>query len=299
MSNQLELRHLRYFLMVAEELHFRKAAEKLYISQPGLSRQIRQLEELLGTSLLDRNKKKVSLTRAGEYLKEEVEFLLNHIEVTSRQLRLIGEGHSGEVRIGFLGSAMQQVIPDLLVKLQQQYPDIRTSLEELSNNAQLNAIIKDRLDIGFVRLARVPEGLDIRPVFEDSFSLVLPEDHWCSEEAFRNIGQFSDENFILFAQDYSPLYYDTVMSICEQEGFSPTVSHKSVHAQTIFKLVENGLGISIVPTSLQHGFNMGVKFIELKDIAQKAVLYVIWKKDNRNQALEQCLNLLWAGDLRE
>ncbi|WP_373074778.1 LysR substrate-binding domain-containing protein [Zeaxanthinibacter enoshimensis] len=299
MSNQLELRHLRYFLMVAEELHFRKAAEKLYISQPGLSRQIRQLEELLGTSLLDRNKKKVSLTRAGEYLKEEVEFLLNHIEVTSRQLRLIGEGHSGEVRIGFLGSAMQQVIPDLLVKLQQQYPDIRTSLEELSNNAQLNAIIKDRLDIGFVRLARVPEGLDIRPVFEDSFSLVLPEDHWCSAEAFRNIGQFSDENFILFAQDYSPLYYDTVMSICEQEGFSPTVSHKSVHAQTIFKLVENGLGISIVPTSLQHGFNMGVKFIELKDIAQKAVLYVIWKKDNRNQALEQCLNLLWAGDLRE
>ncbi len=299
MSNQLELRHLRYFLMVAEELHFRKAAEKLYISQPGLSRQIRQLEELLGTSLLDRNKKKVSLTRAGEYLKEEVEFLLNHIEVTSRQLRLIGEGHSGEVRIGFLGSAMQQVIPDLLVKLQQQYPDIRTSLEELSNNAQLNAILKDRLDIGFVRLARVPEGLDIRPVFEDSFSLVLPEDHWCSAEAFRNIGQFSEENFILFAQDYSPLYYDTVMSICEQEGFSPTVSHKSVHAQTIFKLVENGLGISIVPTSLQHGFNMGVKFIELKDIAQKAVLYVIWKKDNRNQALKQCLNLLWAGDLRE
>ncbi|TDQ32375.1 LysR family transcriptional regulator [Zeaxanthinibacter enoshimensis] len=299
MSNQLELRHLRYFLMVAEELHFRKAAEKLYISQPGLSRQIRQLEELLGTSLLDRNKKKVSLTRAGEYLKEEVEFLLNHIEVTSRQLRLIGEGHSGEVRIGFLGSAMQQVIPDLLVNLQQQYPDIRTSLEELSNNAQLNAIIKDRLDIGFVRLARVPEGLDIRPVFEDSFSLVLPEDHWCSAEAFKNIGQFSDENFILFAQDYSPLYYDTVMSICEQEGFSPTVSHKSVHAQTIFKLVENGLGISIVPTSLQHGFNMGVKFIELKDIAQKAVLYVIWKKDNRNQALEQCLNLLWAGDSRE
>ncbi|MDC6350256.1 LysR family transcriptional regulator [Zeaxanthinibacter sp. PT1] len=296
-SNHIELRHLRYFLMVAEELHFRKAAEKLFISQPGLSRQIGQLEDLVGTPLFDRNKKKVSLTRAGEYLKEEVEFLLNHIEVTTRQLKLIGEGQLGEVRIGFLGSAMQQVIPDLLVELQQQYPNIRTSLEELSNNAQLSAILKDRLDIGFVRLARVPEGLKLKPVFEDTFSLVLPEDHWCAVETFRDIGQFAEENFILFAQDYSPLYYDTVMSICEQQGFSPRVSHKSVHAQTIFKLVENGLGISIVPTSLQHGFNMGVKFIELKSIPQRAVLSVIWKEDNRNQALDQCLKLLWPENV--
>ncbi len=106
------------------------------------------------------------------------------------------------------------------------------------------------------------------------------------------MGQLKDEDFILFSQEYSPLYYDTVMSICEDSGFSPKISHKSVHAQTIFKLVENSLGIAIVPTSLQYGFQMEVKFIELKKIPQKALLSVIWKTDNRNPALQNCMDLL-------
>jgi DNA-binding transcriptional LysR family regulator len=292
MSYQIELRHLRYFLAVAEELHFRKAAEKLFISQPGLSRQVKQLEELLGTPLLRRDKKKVSLTRAGEYLKGEVEFLLNHLEVTQKQLKLISGGQYGEVRVGFLGSAMQTVIPALLVRLKMQYPQIKTSLEELSNNAQLSALLRDKLDIGFVRLDRVPEGLNLQPVFEDTFSLVLPSDHPVGPGNFRGLGQLKEENFIMFAQDYSPLYFNTVMSICEDAGFTPKVSHKSVHAHTIFRLVENYLGIAIVPTSLQEGFAMDVKFIPLHKVPQRAVLSMVWKKDHRNKALDHCISLL-------
>ena len=106
MSNQIELRHLTYFLAVAQELHFRKAAEKLFISQPGLSRQIKQMEEILKTQLFERNKKKVALTPAGHYLKKEVEFIFNHMEKVERQLKFVGDGDSGELRIGFLGSAM-------------------------------------------------------------------------------------------------------------------------------------------------------------------------------------------------
>lgn len=285
---------MNYFLAVAEELHFRKAAEKLFISQPGLSRQIRQLEELLGTPLLVRDKKKVSLTRAGEYLKGEVEFILNHLEVTKRQLRLLGEGQYGEVRIGFLGSAMQSVIPELLVQLHDRFPEIKTSLEELSNNSQVHALLRDRLDIGFVRLARVPDSLELRPVFEDSFSLVLPASHWLDAKSFTGMHQCREEEFILFSQDYSPLYYNTIMSICEDAGFTPRVSHKSVHAQTIFRLVENKLGIAIIPTSLQRGFKMNVKFIGLDTIPQKAVLSMVWKKDHRNKALDKVIELLLA-----
>lgn len=292
MSYQLELRHLKYFLAVAEELHFRKAAERLFISQPGLSRQVKQLEEMLDVQLLVRDKKKVSLSRAGEYLKGEVEFVLNHLEVTKRQLKLIGDGQYGEVRMGFLGSAMQDVIPALLVGLRDQFPRIRTSLEELSNNAQVNALLRDKLDIGFVRLSRVPEGLCLHPVFEDTFSLVLPANHPLDAGNFKGLHEFRDENFILFSQDYSPLYFDTVMSICEDAGYTPRVSHKSVHAQTIFRLVENHLGIAIVPSSLQKGFNMDVKFIDLDKIPQRAVLAVVWKKEHRNKALEHCLSLL-------
>ena len=178
------------------------------------------------------------------------------------------------------------------MKLKERFPQIKTSLEELSNNAQVNAILKDKLDIGFVRLARVPEGLGMKTVLKDSFSVVLPENHILNTDTFKSIGQLAEEEFILFSQDYSALYFDTVMSICEDAGFTPKVSHKSVHAQTIFKLVENNLGIAIVPTSLQYGFKMGVKFIELANIKQKATLAVIWKKDNRNPTIKHCLNLV-------
>ena len=292
MSYQIELRHFKYFLAVAEELHFRKASEKLFISQPGLSRQIKQMEDLLGTPLFIRNKRKVSLTDAGEYLKNEVEFILNHLEITKKQVKLIAEGNSGELRIGFLGSAMQQVIPDLLLKLKDSRAGIKTSLEELSNNAQVSAILKDKLDLGFVRLSRTPPGIAIKSVYEDTFSLVLPQKHKIGASQFVGLHQFSKESFILFTQEYSPLYFDTVMSICEDAGFSPRVSHKSVHAHTIFKLVENNLGIAIVPTALQYGFKMKMKFIELKKIPQRATLSVIWKSDNRNPALKNCLDLL-------
>ncbi|NNK75969.1 MAG: LysR family transcriptional regulator [Maribacter sp.] len=292
MGYQLELRHFNYFLAVAEELHFRQAAEKLFISQPGLSRQIKQMEEILGTRLFERNKRKVALTPAGDYLKSELEFILNHLEVTKRQLKAIGEGNLGEIRIGFLGSAMQNVIPELLLQLKDKYSRIKTSLEELSNNAQVNAVLKDKLDFGFVRLSRVPKGIELHPVFEDTFSVVLPKGHSLNATSFQGLHQLSTESFILFSQDYSPLYYDTVMSICEDAGFTPDVSHKSVHAQTIFKLVENSMGIAIVPTSLQYGFQMDVKFIELKKIPQRAVLSVIWKSDNRNPVLHRCIELL-------
>ena len=149
--------------------------------------------------------------------------------------------------------------------------------------------------MGFVRLARVPKGINIRPVFEDSFSLVLPKGHALNSKNFKGMHQLAEEDFILFSQDYSPLYFDTIMGICESAGFSPKVSHKSVHAQTIFKLVENKLGIAIVPTSLQYGFQMDVKFIEIRKVPQKAILSVIWKEDNRNPALRHGIDLLLNG----
>ena len=292
MSNQLELRHLNYFLAVANELHFRKAAEKLFISQPGLSRQIRQMEDILETQLFERNKKKVSLTPAGHYLKKEVEFVFNHLENVERQLKLVGDGNSGELRIGFLGSAMQQIIPDLLLKIKDNYPKVKTSLEELSNFAQVEGVLNDQLDMGFVRVSRVPNTLHMKTVFRDTFSLVLPERYPMLTREFEGMHQFINDEFILFSQTYSPLYYDTIMSICQDAGFAPKVSHKSVHAHTIFKLVENHMGIAIVPTALQHGFQMRVKFIELKNVTQRAELSVIWKKEHTNPVLKNCMELL-------
>lgn len=288
----IELRHLEYFRAVAEELNFGRAAERLFISQPGLSRQIKQMEEILEVQLFERTKRKVVLTPAGQFLKAEVDYIFNHLELTKTQLKEIAAGNIGELRIGFLGSAAHTVLPELLVKISQNYPGIQTSLEELSNAMQIEMLEKDKLDLGFVRLARVPDSLQMKLVHQDTFSVVLPKDHPLSSEGFKHMGQLKDENFILFSQDYSSIYYDKIMSICEDKGFTPRITHKSVHALTIFKLVEAGLGVAIVPTSLKQGYDLKVKFIELGKIKQKTELYAVWKKGNRNAALGKVLGLI-------
>ena len=288
----MELRHLLYFQAVAEELNYRKAAERLFISQPGLSRQIKQLEELLGVQLLERDKKHVELTTAGAFLKGEVDFVVNHLESTKNQLKLIESGKVGELRIGFLGSASNQILPDLLSRLNAEETLITTSLEELSNSVQVEMIQKDKLDLGFVRLASVPEDLEIEPVFRDTFSLVVPENHPIRNQDFLSVSQFSEESFILFSSDYSNYYYEQIMGICRDAGFSPKIRHKSVHALTIFRLVENGLGVAIVPSSLKSGYDLKVRFMEIHDISQFTELSVIWKPENRNPALKRVLPLI-------
>tara|TARA_R110002020_G_scaffold5982_2_gene24840 strand:- start:263 stop:1156 length:894 start_codon:yes stop_codon:yes gene_type:complete len=288
----MELRHLSYFKAVAEELNFRKAAERLFISQPGLSRQIKQLEELLEVKLFERDQKHVELTVAGNYLKGEVDFVLNHLQITKSQLKLIASGKIGELRIGFLGSASNQVLPDLLSKLNSQQPLISTSLEELSNAVQVEMIEKDKLDLGFVRLASVPNDLEMKVVLRDSFSLVVPKDHPIQIQDFHSVNQFRDESFVLFSSDYSNLYYEQIIGICKDAGFSPRIRHKSVHALTIFKLVENGMGVAIVPTSLKEGYELNVRFMQVPNIPQFTELSAIWKAENRNPALKQVLPLI-------
>jgi DNA-binding transcriptional LysR family regulator len=288
----MELRHLIYFRAVAEELNYRKAAGRLFISQPGLSRQIKQLEELLGVQLFERDNKHVELTNAGAFLKGEVDFVINHLESTKSQLKLIEAGKVGELRIGFLGSASNQILPELLSRINAKEPLITTSLEELSNSAQVEMIQKDKLDLGFVRLASVPEDLEIKSFFRDTFSLVVPEDHFIRDEDFRSVSQFSEESFILFSSDYSNHYYEQIMGICRDAGFFPKIRHKSVHALTIFRLVENGLGVAIVPSSLKAGYDLKVRFMEIRDISQFTELSVVWKPENRNPALKRVLPLI-------
>ncbi len=291
-SNYLELRHFKYFLEVAEELHFRKAAEKLFITQPGLSRQIQQLEEELGVPLFIRNKRNVALTAAGQYLQTELKGILNTLDFTLRQLKMVEAGAEGEVRIGFVGSAMQKVIPETLLEINRRFPSIHTTLTEMHNQQQLEALLHDKLDIGFVRMDYAPDQMELTTVFEDSFSLVLPKDHPIGLHNFQDLKQFKDESFILFSSDYSQGYFNQVMSIFEENGFRPKVSHRSVHANTIFRLVENKLGIAIVPTTLQDGFNLSVKFIELKKTSQRARLSALWKKENGNPALKKFLQVM-------
>jgi DNA-binding transcriptional LysR family regulator len=292
MSNQIELRHLRYFLAVAEDLHFRRAAERLYISQPGLSRQIKQMEEELGFPLFERTNKKVFLTKPGEYLKKEISLLMKNLEGVITHAQYLHDGVEGEIKFGYVGSAMQNVLPNLLLRIREKNKNIHFNLKEMENPDQIDALLVQDIDLGFVRLKRVPRGLQIHPVFEDTFSLVLPKDHPINSSNFKNLSQLQKEDFILFEQSYSPDYFDQVMQIFKDSGFSPTISHNTVHASTIFKLVENNFGVSLVPSALQIGYSGNIKFIALNKIKQRTVLSLAWNSSNRNPILKKVLKFI-------
>ena len=291
MSYQIGLRHYKYFLAVAEELHFKKAADKLFISQPGLSKQIKEMEEALGFKLFERNNRNVVLTAAGKYLKEEITLLLNDNERILRHAQHIATGNEGEIHLGYVGSAMQTIIPKLLIRFRKKYPSIHFSLQEMDNNRQINDLLGNKIDIGFVRLNEVPKALSLRPVFDETFSLVLPRNHALNSRNFTSLNQLKEEQFIFFEKAYSPSYHEKVMSMFEDCGFSPTISHTSVHATTIYRLVENSFGVAIVPSSLKLGYNMNIKFIELKNVPQRAVLSLAWNKENRNPMLGHFLDV--------
>ncbi len=291
MSNQIEFRHYKYFLAVAEDLHFRKAAERLYISQPGLSRQIKQMEEELGVKLFKRHNRKVELTEAGTYLKQELKSNFQRLDDLLHHARLLNDGVQGNIRLGFVGSAMQKVIPELLLKFRNSHPNVLFNLNEMDNKKQIKALLNQEIDIGFVRMERVPKGLEIKSLYEDTFSLVLPQEHPINESNFDSVIQLKDESFILFDSTYSESYYEKVMQIFDDAGFSPIVSHSTVNANTIFRLVENDFGISIVPSILQHGFNLNIKFIELKNIPQKTTLKMIWNSNSSNPILKSFLEV--------
>jgi len=291
-SNQLELRHIRYFLAVAEDLHFRKAAESLFISQPGLSRQIKQMEDLLKLKLFYRHNRKVQLTEAGLYLKKELTKNINNLNHAFSQAKLLNDGKGGNLKLAYVGSAMQDIIPKILLKIRKSNPSVLFNLKELDNQKQIEGILSHKFDMGFVRLNKVPLGLELCPVLKENFCLVLPKSHALNNRKFKDLTQVKEEPFILFDQDYSPSYYATIMQIFEDAGFIPEVSSSTIHASSIFKLVENGFGLSVIPKSLTVKGHERLQFIELKKIRQKTVLSAIWSKDNQNPLLDFVIKIL-------
>lgn len=292
MNYQIELRHLHYFRVLAEELHFRKAAERLFISQPGLTRQIKQMEDIYNTTLFERGKRFVRLTEAGQYLKQEVDLLFSHLNNIHTQLEKIAEGKITTLKLGFIGSAVQTILPKLLGQLKLKQPLIDITLNELSNEVQLDLLIKNELDFGFVRTENCPTVVKTSPISTENFALVVPKSHPLSHKKKINLVDFKDESFILFSKEYSSSYYDLVMSIFRDHQFTPNVALRTVNALTIFNLVSQGLGIAIVPTSLKNGYNADVDFIELTQIPQRTTLYLAWNPTNRNPGLKMFLDVV-------
>ncbi len=288
----MELRHLRYFMAVAEELHFSKAAERLFIVQPALSRQIKELEAELGLSLFKRTKRAVALTEAGSYYYNEAKNILLTLEQMRKRAKEIDSGSIGKIKIGYVGSAMQSVLPKMILHLQKQYPELRFELYEMKAKVQIEMLKNGKLDIGFLRVPGEDKELMYETIFTETYSLVIPATHKKNERNFKSLHEFANENFILQPRSTGERYFDNIISLCNAAGFSPVITHESLNEDATIRLVENGLGVSIFPTSFKKTFNAKVKFIELKNTKQKLELSIAWNNNNNNSTLQTFIKII-------
>lgn len=287
----IELRHLHYFIAVAEELHFSRAAQRLHISQPPLSQQIRGLEDELGVKLFERTKRQVQLTEAGKVFLERSIGVLAQLEQAIEVTQRIGRGEVGRLAIGFVGSATYTVLPDILSVFREQFPAVELRLHELTTQEQIHALHHKQVDVGIVRSAIIEPGLSIECILQESLVLALPETHPLSTQVNVSLSTLASELFILFPAKMGPTFYEQIMNICQQAGFRPKVAQEAVQMQTIIGLVAAGLGIAFVPASLQNFHRSGVIYRPLQEQTPKTGLYLAWRQHDSSPVIRAFLSL--------
>lgn len=279
----MDFRTIEHFLKLSETLNFRKAADEIYIAQPALSRQIMALEEELGVVLFDRNKRNVALTTAGEYFKGECERILEDFERVKQRTFQIHKGEGGEIKIAHSSSSMQFLLPNILAKIQAEMPLMKTNLNETTNLYGINALINRTIDVAFGPNMIVPKELNARTIYVENFVIILPQNHRLDVINFESLAQLADENFILPPRNESSGYVESLEALCQSYGFIPKVAYQSGNSNTVLRLVEAGLGISIEPKSALSGQNMNVKFIELNNISLKASMLMLWLRGREKE----------------
>ena len=247
MSQEIEFRHLRYFLAVAETLHFSKAAERLGIAQPPLSQQIRRLEQLIGHRLFDRTTRGVRLTLAGQLLADRARSTIDKIHDDLEQVRRLGRGEEGTLTVGFSGSVMFTELPAAVESYRRLYPKVELRLRELSTQAQIAALLEGTLDLAFMRDGDPTPGIATATVLQEPYIAVLPQSHPLARRRRLRLPDLRSEPFVLFARRLGPLAFDRTIACCEKGGFRPNIVQDAPQWPTLVRLVAAGLGVSLAP----------------------------------------------------
>ncbi|WP_420997448.1 LysR substrate-binding domain-containing protein [Cupriavidus sp. 30B13] len=291
----MEFRHLRYFLVLAEELHFGRAARRLSISQPPLSLNIQQLEASVGARLFERDSRGVRLTAAGRAFREAAGALLAQAEDARQQAREIEAGAIGRLRIGFVGSMLYRGLPQRLREFQAGYPGIQVTLTELNSQEQIDALLHDRLDAGFIHTRRVPDELATALVHSEPFLCCVPADHPLAGQSSVALGALRGEPFVLFSRKVSPDYYNRIFEMCAAQGFYPQIRHEVRHWLSVVSLVSQGTGVAVVPAALQRSAMAGAVFLPLAEATVPSEVYCAWKGAVEDPARERFLEMVRAG----
>jgi DNA-binding transcriptional LysR family regulator len=243
----MELRHLRYFTAVAKHLSFSKAAEELHISQPPLSRQIQELERELGTSLFDRKSKRIELTKAGEYMKDEAQRILDNVELMARNATEIGDARTRSLRIGCVSFLMYSTLPPFFELVREREPGIRLDISNLTTEKQEMALHSGSLDIGFIRSWQRDESLFFEPLAEEHLAVIHPSSFAAADDPRCCIDSLASSSFIAISQESGPFLSSKIKAVCDEYGCAPNIGYVCSDAYSVIKLVGAGLGWSIIP----------------------------------------------------
>lgn len=281
----MDTQTLKNFIKLSETLHFTKTSEELFMAQPALSRQIKQLEQSIGVQLFKRDKRNVALTKAGVYFKQAAQQTIDQLQYAIDRTKQIHSGGAGEIKIGYTHSIVQTILPRIIKEIRAAFPGIKTILREMNNTDQYSDLAERKIDIGFATNIIAPENIKSKVFFEDVFVVVLPENHQLLKKKFRDVSVFSNENFILPHRIDGSDYVHVVESICIDAGFIPNVVHHTASVSSALRLVEAGLGITIEPKGSLSGQNLAIKYIELNNIPQKAQSGILWSEHTENEYL--------------
>ena len=290
----MELRHFRYFVAVAEELHFGRAAARLHLAQPPLSRQIHQLEAELGVQLFTRTRRRIQLTPAGAVFLAEARRALAQADQAVAAARRAAQGEHALLRVGFIGAASYSILPAIVRAFRERCPTVGLTLHEMTTAQQLQALRAGRLDIGFVRPPVVAPDLVVETVLREPLMVALPLMHPLAPTETVALAALAREPFVLFPRELAPDLYDQIGDLCERAGFRPQVTQEAVQMQTVVRLVGAGVGVSLVPRSVQNLHEPTVIYKPLADAAPCAEMAIVWPRGAQSPALEQLRQLATA-----
>lgn len=291
----MELRHLRYFVAVAEELSFTRAARRLHIAQPPLSHQIRQLEAELGVALFHRTKHEVRITEAGRAVLQEARCALAQAKRVEIIAQRAAQGLVGRLRIGFSSSLPHTKLPNILRVCRSRFPEIALTLHEHTTEKQIELLSAGEIDVGFVRLPveNAPASLAIKPILHEPLLLAIPKGHSLGRLRTVTVQSLRKEPFILLPHETAPGLHNQIMGMCIRAGFRPNIVQEASEVQTIISLVSAGLGIAIVPASMQSLHRERVLYRRLSGSVAMTATAVAYEKANHSMILRTFLSAVY------
>ncbi|ELY5851274.1 LysR family transcriptional regulator [Cronobacter turicensis] len=284
----IELRHLRYFVAVAEELHFGRAAARLNISQPPLSQQIQALEAQTGARLLARTNRSVSLTAAGRQFLADSRQILSEVEAAAVRAARLHNGETGELRIGFTSSApFIRAISDTLSVFRRRYPDVHLQTLEINTRSQIAPLTEGRLDVGLLRNTPLPGTLAWQLVLREPLLALIPCDHPLAAREAVSLSELAGEPFVFFDPHVGTGLYDDILGLLHRYGVQPRITQEVGEAMTIIGLVAAGLGVSILPASFQRVRLEEMRWVRLQEPDAISEMWLVWARHREQSAAAQ------------